>query len=333
MISVLALCPTDYDATSFYRGMGPLGRLKQATGQIELIMVSPVDWPVMSYVDVCFLQRPFTSGHETIAKLANRMQTPLWLDYDDDLFCITGDNPARHSYNDQATQARIKHMLEMASVITVSTEALKWKLDKMTMAPIHVIPNALDDRMLAGIVPPESQHPCVLWRGSESHQRDLMEFAEQIFVASETYTRNWMFLGYNPFFLTEQMKQDRVMSQQGVPPEDYFGLIHDTIKPSIVIVPLADTEFNRSKSNIAWIEGTLAGAACLVPDWEEWRRPGAITYKDAADFGVKLQAMLAGEIDLKAKAKESWAYIQSNLRLSEVNRARLEILVDLVGRR
>jgi hypothetical protein len=328
MISILSLCPTAHDATSLYRGMGPLGRLKQATGKIELMNPEPVDWPVMNQVDVCFLQRPFNQDHLNIAKLAKNWGTPLWLDYDDDLFALTADNPARRAYSSKETHDRMKEMLSLADVVTASTHALARKLGQFAKRVV-VIPNAYDDHRIKSSTHKPNQ--LALWRGSETHQRDLIQYSEAIYNAHLKSAHKWYFIGYNPFFLTEQMDQKRLMIGEPVPVEDYFGVIQEAVRPEIMVVPIADTEFNKSKSSIAWLEGSLAGAACLVPDWEEWQRPGAITYSDPEDFETKLTEMLSGRIDTRALVAQSQAFIEANLKLSEVNKSRLALLTELAG--
>ena len=82
----------------------------------------------------------------------------------------------------------------------------------------------------------------------------------------------------------------------------------------------------KDKSIRARMEAAYAGAAALVPDWEAWRMPGALTYKDNAEFKQKLNACLAGEIDLGLAARMSWEYVEANLLLNHVNQKRRLII-------
>ncbi len=120
---------------------------------------------------------------------------------------------------------------------------------------------------------------------------------------------------------------------------DYKDFLHQymgalvSLAPWLVIVPLADTLFNRSKSNLAWIEATTAGALTLAPDWEEWRRPGMVTYKDAEQFAGLLYRCV-DEFDQAVNVHPnceafSRPCVRNNLLLDRVNEARWDIVNEL----
>jgi hypothetical protein len=101
--------------------------------------------------------------------------------------------------------------------------------------------------------------------------------------------------------------------------------------PWLHIVPLANNGFNRSKSNLAWLEATAAGAVVLAPALEEWQRPGIVNYKDASDFGNKLSRLM-DEFNAPGchpNVTLSRAYIRENLSLRCLNAQRWEILNEL----
>jgi len=118
-----------------------------------------------------------------------------------------------------------------------------------------------------------------------------------------------------------------------LPPQEpitYFKTIYD-LRPTVLIVPLKDCEFNKAKSNIAWIEGVFSGGIALAPDWEEWKRPGCITYSSPDDFMNKLERILSGRIDVARERKAGWDYIRTELNLSRVNRLRVKLIKDMMA--
>ncbi len=135
------------------------------------------------------------------------------------------------------------------------------------------------------------------------------------------------FMGYNPFFITNKLKKYNYI--KGMPIDAYLEILPN-LDYSICIVPLHDNPFNHSKSNIAWLESTYAGAVCLAPNFKEWRKPGIINYTDKEDFSVKLQAMINGEYNLAALHKRAWDYIQSELSLTKVNELRWNVIKRLL---
>jgi DNA-binding NtrC family response regulator len=57
------------------------------------------------------------------------------------------------------------------------------------------------------------------------------------------------------------------------------------MRPSFLAVPLADTKFNRAKSNISVLEAAWMGALPIAPRWlEGCALPGVLLYNDQNDF-------------------------------------------------
>ena len=133
-------------------------------------------------------------------------------------------------------------------------------------------------------------------------------------------------MGMNPIAITDYA--DAIYSPY-MDKNAYFRYLSQ-IEGSISIVPLShrksELNFNKSKSNIAWLEATYAGMVSLAPNWPEWRKPGIINYIDDLDFKEKLTAMIEGKYDLESLHKLSWQYICSELTLDKTNQQRLSVI-------
>jgi hypothetical protein len=101
----------------------------------------------------------------------------------------------------------------------------------------------------------------------------------------------------------------------------YFKWLANTA-PRIMMVPLADTAFNRCKSNIAWLEATGAGAAVLAPAWPEWG--SCYWYQGPDDFASVLESMLGGTQDATWDASRT--KILDTLTLAYVNVTRMNLI-------
>lgn len=344
MKNVMLVSPNRADATSFYRGYGPWGALRKDLPQNVNLVSWPgnLDWSTLKMVDVVFLQRPFNTDHLKIAEMAKERGKKLIVDYDDDLFHVPDDNPAHALYESAVNKANIVKILGHADAVIASTNFLRGILAKAMPGPYQdatwnktvVIPNAFDDfdftfREKRGKVKEPTN--CVLWRGSATHMRDLSDYAAEIIQAHQE-NPNWIFtfIGYHPWFISQAFKKENYVHSRALDVYEYFKTIHE-MYPSAVIVPLFRSAFNLCKSNIAWIEASFAGAVTVCPNWEEWQKPGALNFNDQREFLNSLNAVLRGEVDVKARAEESWQYIQDNLLLSKVNKKRLEVLMGVLG--
>lgn len=331
MTRILAAVPLDHDATSYYRAFGVFQNLRKKYIP-DLYVENFVGggkraWPQLYTFDILFMQRPAFPEWLQLAKYMKKLNKKIWIDHDDNLFELPPYNRVVDTYNPVVKKAMLD-MMKLADVVTVSTPALqKYFMDNFAIESI-VIPNALNDELT-----PMAEHynePTEIekftWRGSDTHQADLMEFSEPITMAMRNRPNTfWDYLGFNPFYITMTVPQSKwnyhLASDIMIYTENLRG-----IKAQVLHVPLIEDGLNNCKSNIAWIEATAAGAVTIAPDWPEWQRPGILNYSSIEEYG----SLLMRPID---DAKERWQasrdYIKENLLLTHVNKQRAEIIQNL----
>ena len=348
MKTLLAFSPSWTDATSFYRGFGPLGHLKRNFNFL-LERGDEVNWARLSQVDSVFLQRPFTSSHVQVVNMAKANGKKVWVDYDDDLYSVPYGNRAYKYYSNKPTQNNLTNIIATADYVTVSTAQLKRKFSQILKSlkdqklsdvnldtnKIRVVPNAYNQDFCKYRQEIKEQKKLSVWRGSDTHDKDLLLFTGALKAVLERHPKQVMNFVGQPFWYTieqlcsvKDINPSSVVVTPPLDPAEYWLFLYK-INPKLVFVPLWDCPFNQAKSNIAWIEGVHAGAACLAPDWEEWRKPGVITYTDTKDFAHKLDDVMAGEVDTMKLYEDGWEYIQENLTLQKVNKLRKQILEEM----
>lgn len=324
-MKILFLVPEKTDATCFYRASGIAYDLQKQSGhEIETHNWAEVtiSWHFISKYDLIMLQRPFTDLAVSFCEYAKAMSKPLWVDYDDNLFVLNPENKAFHTYNNPKTQECVKKCLEVADIVTVPNEYLRQSYMQFT-PKIKVIPNAFNDSILHRTV--KKREDSVLWRGPESHIYDLMAFGQQINMFIQEFPANkYLFMGYYPWFLSDT---DNKTFVPGLDIIMYHQFLQEKA-PKIVHLPLHDNLFNRCRSNIGYIEGTFAGAACVVPGW--WNVPGAAQYNNAQDYYEAMKGLLSGELDTERMNKTAWEYITDCLMLSKINKMRVELIKILL---
>jgi hypothetical protein len=307
---------------SFYRSGGiskDLANKLGATIDVQSFSDVLLDWQGIYNYDVVMIQRPYTDAALTYCKHVKQLHIPLWLDYDDDLFTVTPENRAWPVFDDPKVQDCIKQMMGMADVISVSNDYLKETTLKFNKNVV-IIPNAFNDSIFpVDRVLPERKKT-VLWRGSDTHIFDLMGYAEPMTRCIKEFP-DWQFtfVGYNPWFLP---KLPNIDFQKALDVIDYFDKGME-LAPSVMQVPLADTPFNRSKSNIAFIEGAYWGAICVVPEW--WNVP-TLNYKSKEGY---YEALTLAMGDNSTYNELGWNYVKDNLLLSNINKIRVELIKNL----
>lgn len=340
-IRVLCRHPSPSDATSFYRAVGPLKRLERQLDmrvRFEFMDVSPtkrVTWADFENADLYFSQRPYTENDIKLVNYAHLQGIPVWTDFDDDVFSVPAWNPAHKNYSDERTQKCVAECIASSDIVTVSTPYLRERLLELN-PNITVVPNAYPTHSLGRYRKPDRgvlwQKKLAVWRGSKTHDDDLMQFTQQLGSAVQNHL-DWTYCFFgSPFWLTiEYLKKAAANNPKSIllpgMIETYEYLYAAwAMKPALFFVPLSPDVFNMSKSNIAWMEAAHTGAAAIVPDWAEWKVPGALNYRDPKHFGELMEAAARGEIDLHKQANESYAYMREMLDLDKVNQKRFEVM-------
>ena len=320
------------DGCAWYRGIGPWSHIgKNFADEVEVRFAhSKIQWGDIRMADCLFMLRPYTAEEVMMARMAKRLKVPVWTDWDDFLFGLTPDNPAKPLYDDTNVTRNMNEILSLSSVVSVTTKALEAVMDVAMVKNCVNIPNSYDpffDTVRSTIK--RSRSTQILYRGSVTHQRDL-SLANKVFFTEESKQACWFFMGLQPWEF-DRMKNATFVPGRGV--FEYFEVL-GALSIDIGIVPLASTQFNLCKSNIAAMEIALAGGVPLVPNWPEWRDiPGAAFYSQNQSFEDEFHNLLALRQDYPSavakRAADTIEYFKTERHLDKANAKRMEIIRSL----
>lgn len=319
-------------ATDYYRTIVPFQHLERL-GEITMSEHEPGEarWYNMSRADIVVVCRPNGDAFLQIMSEVKRMGTVrIWSDFDDDLFNITPANPAYVHFNKEQIKKTVRDALKLSDVVTVSTKTLEQLYGPLMPQPrISVIPNAYNhyDQPFQPVKP--QQNPIRLfWRGSATHIHDLYTVEGVLNAAISSKEFDVAFLGIDTWMLPWLKPGYKIQ-----PWKTLYSYLDDLprIAPDWIIVPLENTAFNQAKSNIAWIEATTVGAACLAPaGMPEWVRPGIVRYQDQDDLFRIMKDIATVKMTKESFVEESRLWLDNFLRLEAVNETRLDIIRQLV---
>jgi glycosyltransferase involved in cell wall biosynthesis len=199
---------------------------------------------------------------------------------DDDLWDIPSWMPSEEVGNLWG----LNKAVGLADEIWVSTDTLAQKINKPN---VRVLPNLIDINAFPVPGAPKPDVIRILWCGGRSHQRDLellvapleqlvMEMGCQIQV---------VFWGYIPTSMLEFSRIEGTMNAMVRPKAEYgesvcyleglpFRSFYDRLarmRPYLALLPLVECAFNDSKTNLKFLEMTMAGAACIASDMTPYR--------------------------------------------------------------
>jgi hypothetical protein len=317
-MKILFLTVNKNDATSYYRAAGIANDLERKIhGTIDVYDFEylRLKWSDLIVYDVVMIQRPQDQDALNLAEYIKTIGVPLWMDFDDDLLNIHWQHNMADVYG--AKVETIKKIVGLADLLTVSTEGILSSFGALCPRTI-VVPNSISESRLRGTY---EQTETILWRGGGSHLSDLYYYATELQkLLNEGHPIK--FMGENPFFLQKYsllLRRDTVQ---------YLHYIKK-LRPKLFIVPLIDHQFNRAKSNIAWLEATSAGAVCLATDLPEFNRPGIINFSNPRNF-YNVFKKAVKDYYLEAYHAESLAFIRENLTTEKVNELRVMAINEIV---
>jgi len=203
-----------------------------------------------------FLQRHYNPEFFTIINYLHALGIKVYYDLDDDLWNIDKQNPAKKHYTYDIL-SNIERIISMCDGVYVSTTPLK-KIVEPLNSNIHVVPNLVELPVLPNKVSKEKIR--IGYAGSPSH---VIDFSKSLISAIKKLNHKhkdkieFVFIGYVPDDL-----KNIVTYHYGIEPNMYLETIN-YLDFDIALAPLKNTVFNRSKSNLKWLDYSVCGA-CTV---------------------------------------------------------------------
>jgi hypothetical protein len=307
-------------ACSFYRGWGVLSKLHKLRSDIIVEFETGISWNHLIDCDILYLVRPVENNYIESIEMAKNFGVIVWSDFDDLLPEIPEDNPSYNYFTSETILKNVETAIKNSDIVTVSSELIKEYYKKIN-PDIIVIENAFNDYNLK-FEKRTNEKKRIMWRGSDTHRKDLLSCKDGMISINSKYPDwNWVFIGSNPWYITDEIKNSIIVSELEL--IKYNKFIKD-IAPAITIIPLVDNLFNRAKSNCSWIEGTYAGSCCIAPDLPEFQKDGCINYDN--NFEYLLEKTIKSKSFRQENYNKSFEYIHDNLLLSKINQKRIQII-------
>jgi hypothetical protein len=199
----------------------------------------------------------------------------------------------------------------MADMVTTSTEALSNYIYNLLGVKCETINNGIDLNKYP--ILPYNNNGATIWRGSETHKTDLREFRE-VFESIETEIEFW---GFDPVRSSPYLNVNKSIYVKGLDPIVYFNTLRAK-NISTILSYLIDDEFNRCKSNIAWIEATMCGAVCMSNGVGEFKNVPHI--KELDTDNEQRQSIY----------NESKQLVEDKYNLQRLNDRRFELYMNLM---
>jgi hypothetical protein len=278
----------DFSGCGFWRMIWPehiMNAYQKAIVHGSTVMVT--DEKYYTNVKCVRIQRQATPAqlkfYTFLKNLGEKMGFSVVYEIDDLVFYedIPEYNKFRGAFVDEDIRAATTEMMSMSDEITVTCQYMKDYYEQKTgNKNITIIPNypprfwldQYDETSIEKNFSKRKRKPRVLYAGSGAHfdvdniagQRD--DFQHVIQTVRKTVNKyQWVFIGAFPVGLRDLVQSGKIEYHPWVPLYDYPRLVQK-VKANIMVAPLCDNNFNRSKSDLKFIEGCAFGIPTICQD-------------------------------------------------------------------
>jgi glycosyltransferase involved in cell wall biosynthesis len=240
--------------------------------------------------------------------------------------------------------------LSAASVMTTTTEYLADVYRKHAKR-IEVIPNGVDFELWKGKENDTDKFRIGLF-GSNTHVKDwreavdsikrfLDEHPDSILVSNfflrlpEGHTGSFYgskFRRVIPEYFESLIKSERVEMWGPCEIQDYPEWLANK-KVDVILAPLADSQFNRGKSNIKWLEATALGIPVIASELEPYKdiehgKTGLLAPKPI-DFYRQLKRLYKDKQERKRMAANALEVVKSKYDMAKIAAKYVNVLNSL----
>lgn len=218
----------------------------------------------------------------------------LIYEVDDVVFheCIPDYNKFKFAFNSDEIRQNCIDIMNMCDEVTVTCPYMQQLYKEKTgKKEITVVPNFIPQFWMGNMynkakvysnLDTHRRKPRILYTGSGAHydvenrNGGIDDFSHVLKAVIDTrHKYQWVLVGSFPPGLEQYVRDQSIEFHDWQSLLNYPSLIA-SLDANLTIAPLQDNEFNRSKSDIKFIESSALGIPCLMQRME--------TYKDAPEY-------------------------------------------------
>jgi len=294
-------------ACKFFRATQPANYLDYATVEDE--------WDSDTSADLTVICRAVHEEVYHCMKYLQREGKKVLYEWDDYFFDISKYNPAKGAYTEKELNMTNAFLYEADGVIC-STNYLAKLTKKHTSKPIYVLPNGIDMAKYDKIAALKKPHDTINigYMGSATHLADIYGtecWRAIILIMNEFKNVRLVLKGYD-FTQTDYFNhlRDRIDILEGG--DDYQI---DMLKFDIGLAPLQDTDFNRAKSNLKFLEYSALGIPTVASRVKAYKCinhniTGMLVDNKLTYWYLALKELVTNEMTRKRLAFNANAYVR-----------------------
>lgn len=345
MLKILYMI-SGYDGCGYYRVQMPAKYLNK-NPNIHAKITSEYSKEHMEWPDLIVLQKQSNPKALPYVDHARSLGKKIITEVDDDYFNIPSWNPAAKYYHGKGQE--LIDYYKRSDAVTVTTPHLANLLS--THNPeTKVLPNYIDfnhiDRLedmseeelfLHTKFMDKNHKPIskedamsklnsklvIGWGGSPTHLRDLEQATDALIrICLENKDVMVVMMACATDRILNEIPQEQLILVKPVPIFLYYRILK-AVKIDVGICPIEDNTFNRSKSNLKFLEFSTFGMPCVVSNVENYaktvedRKTGLVVDNNTDSWYEALFEMVSND-DLRSSLKKSsYEFVRDNYDMKD----------------
>jgi glycosyltransferase involved in cell wall biosynthesis len=252
----------------------------------------------------------------------------------DDLSAIEPWNPVHFFYRDMENQSLAWRLASYCDALQVTCPRLK-ELYGHLNSTCRVFPNQIshlpEERSCR-----QSEGLIIGWGGSHGHLQDMAEISDSLsrWIMSERNTSLCLMASEPIHRLFEKLPRKKKKYFQTGSIEKYYSFLRHI---DVGIGPLKDTPFNRSRSDVKFLEYAVSGIVPVMKKLAPYtgsvvHGKTGLLYTDPQDLAANLSLLSRDPVLLESLAKSARKYVLQHRIEADHAQERVEFYRDLLQR-
>lgn len=274
-------------------------------------------------LDIVIVQREFCTllSIDELRNLLHSTNVKIVYEIDDNLVNLYPSHPLFELYRDK--KDLFIEYLSKSDLVTVTTPSLKNSF-KHFSDKIAILPNYIDEEIWKMEIEKNNNKKIrILFSGSKTHRKDLEEIEDAIIDIYKEFNQNIELIFWGD--VTAKIEKHCSITKIDKHFQSYseYADFLCSLNIDIGLIPLKYNQFNLSKSNIKWLDYSMAEIASILTDIEPYNTTvinqvnGLLVKNNPKSWYEAIRELIINTDKRKTIAKNAHEYVKNNFTIQK----------------
>lgn len=275
-------------------------------------------------LDLLIVQREFCVNlpFDELKEMLHDTNVKIIYEIDDNLLDLYPSHPLYYIYKNNKNF--YQQYLSKSDLITVTTPSLKNSL-KHYSDKIAVLPNYIDEEIWKFDIKNKFSNKKIkiLFSGSKTHIKDLEEIEDAIIAIYNEFKDQIELIFWGDVSNKIENNCSITKIDEHIQSYSDYSKFLINLNIDIGLIPLKMNKFNQCKSNIKWLDYSMAGIASILTDFEPYNTTvidqinGLLVKNNPKEWYEAIKELIVNNNKRKAIANNAYDFVKSNFTIQK----------------